>query len=91
MVSLDTKKKELVGNLYRSGQLYTQEVVKTFDPDFPSAALGVVIPQGLYALKRKVGQVNLGTSQDTSEFACDSLRRWWESQGPAAYPRATSL
>lgn len=91
IVSMDTKKKELVGNLYRPGQLYTQEVVKTFDHDFPSAALGVVIPHGLYDLKRNVGHVNLGTSHDTSEFACDSLRRWWESQGQAAYPRATSL
>lgn len=91
IVSMDTKKKELVGNFYRPGQLYTQEVVKTFDHDFPSAALGVVIPHGLYDLKRNVGYVNLGTSHDTSEFACDSLRRWWESQGQAAYPRATSL
>jgi hypothetical protein len=91
IVSMDTKKKELVGNWYRAGQLYTQEVVKTFDHDFPSSALGVVIPHGLYDLKRNVGHVNLGTSHDTSEFACDSLRRWWESQGQAAYPRATSL
>jgi Rhodopirellula transposase DDE domain len=91
IVSMDTKKKELLGNFSRPGQLYTQEVVKTFDHDFPSAALGVVIPHGLYDLKRNVGHVNLGTSHDTSEFACDSLRRWWESQGQAAYPRATSL
>lgn len=91
IVSMDTKKKELLGNFYRPGQLYTQEVVNTFDHDFPSAALGVVIPHGLYDLKRNQGHVNLGTSHDTSEFACDSLRRWWESQGQAAYPRATSL
>jgi hypothetical protein len=91
IVSMDTKKKELLGNFYRPGQLYTQEVVKTFDPDFPSAALGVVIPHGLYDLKRNLGHVNLGTSHDTSEFACDSLQRWWERQGQAAYPRATSL
>lgn len=91
IVSLDTKKKELLGNFYRPGQLYTQEVVKTFDHDFPSAALGVVIPHGLYDLKRNLGHVNLGTSHDTSEFACDSLRRWWERQGHVAYPQATSL
>lgn len=91
MVSLDTKKKELLGNFYRPGQLYTQEVVKTFDHDFPSAAQGVVIPHGVYDLKRNQGYVTLGTSHDTSEFACDSLRRWWERQGHAAYPRATSL
>lgn len=92
IVSIDSKKKELLGNFYRPGQLYTQQVLKTFDHDFPSAALGVVIPHGVYDLKRNQGYVSLGTSHDTSEFACDSLRRWWESpQGHAAYPRATSL
>lgn len=91
IVSLDTKKKELLGNFSRPGQLYTQEVVKTFDHDFPSAAEGVVIPHGVYDLKRNLGYVTLGTSHDTSEFACDSLRRWWERQGHAAYPQATSL
>lgn len=91
LLSIDTKKKELLGNFYRPGQLYTQEVLKTFDHDFPSAALGVVIPHGLYDLNRNLGHVNLGTSHDTSEFACDSIGRWWDSQGQAAYPRATSL
>lgn len=91
IVSLDTKKKELLGNFYRPGQLYAQEVVKTFDHDFPSAAQGVVIPHGVYDLKRNQGHVTLGTSHDTSEFACDSLRRWWERQGRAAYQQATSL
>ncbi len=91
ILSIDTKKKELVGNFYRPGHLYTQQVVETFDHDFPSAALGVVIPHGVYDLKRNLGHVNLGTSHDTGEFACDSIQRWWESQGQAAYPRATSL
>jgi hypothetical protein len=91
IVSLDTKKKELLGNFYRPGHLYTPEVVKTIDHDFPSAAEGVVIPQGVYDLKRNLGYVTLGTSHDTSEFACDSLRRWWEREGPVAYPQATSL
>jgi hypothetical protein len=91
ILSIDTKKKELMGNFYREGQLYTQHVVKVFDHDFPSAAQGVVIPHGVYDLKRNRGHVNLGTSHDTGEFACDSLLRWWESQGHTAYPRATSL
>lgn len=50
MVSIDTKKKELLGNFYRAGHLHTQEVVNTFDHDFPSAALGVVSPYGVYDL-----------------------------------------
>ena len=91
ILSIDTKKKELLGNFFRPGQLYTQAVLQTFDHDFPSAARGVVIPHGVYDLKRNLGYVNLGTSHDTSEFACDSLWRWWERQGQAAYPRATSI
>ena len=73
ILSIDTKKKELVGNFYREGHLYTQEVLATFDHDFPSTASGVVIPHGLYDLKRNDGHVNLGTSHDTGEFACDSI------------------
>jgi Rhodopirellula transposase DDE domain len=91
VVSMDTKKTELLGNSYREGRLYTRGVIEAFDHDFPSAASGVVIPHGLYDLKRNRGHVNLGTSHDTSEFACDSLRHWWEGQGRASYPRATSL
>ena len=55
IVSLDTKKKEQLGNFYRRGCLYTQEVVKIFDHDFRSAAHGVVIPHGVYDLKRNQG------------------------------------
>jgi ASC-1-like (ASCH) protein len=61
----------LIGNLYRSGTLYTQAPVETFDPDFPSLAEGVVIPHGIYDVQRNQGYVTLGTSHDTSAFACD--------------------
>ena len=91
ILSIDTKKKELVGNFYREGRLYTQEMIETFDHDFPSAASGVIIPHGLYDVKRNDGHVNLGISHDTSEFACDSVERWWESRGRMLYPRATSI
>jgi hypothetical protein len=91
ILSMDTKKKELVGNFYREGRLYTQETIETFDHDFPSAASGVIIPHGLYDVKQNDGHVNLGTSHDTSEFACDSIGRWWESRGQALYPQATSI
>jgi len=91
VVSMDTKKKELLGNFYREGRLYTQGVIETFDHDFPSAASGVVIPHGLYDVQRNRGHVNLGTSHDTSEFACDCLLDWWERFGRTQYPRARSL
>jgi hypothetical protein len=91
IVSMDTKKKELIGNFYRAGHLLTQGVIETFDHDFPSVASGVVIPHGLDDVKHNKGHVNLGTSHDTGEFACDRLERWWDGQGRALYPRATSI
>ena len=81
----------MIGNLYRPGTLYTQATVETLDHDFPSLAEGVVIPHGIYDLQRNHGYVNLGTSHDTSEFACDSLRQWWQGYGRLASPAATSL
>lgn len=81
----------MIGNLYRSGTLYTQEVVQTFDHDWASLADGVAIPHGVYDLKRNHGFVTLGASHDTSEFACDSLRWWWQEHGRHDYPAATSL
>ena len=91
ILSIDTKKKELLGNFFRDGYLYTQQLVCTWDHDFPSAAEGVVIPHGLYDVKRNEGYVNLGTSHDTSAFACDSIYQWWCAQGQATYPDATEL
>jgi hypothetical protein len=91
VVSMDTKKKELIGDFYRAGRLKTQGVVEAFDHDFPSYAEGVVIPHGLYDVGRNEGHVNLGTSHDTGEFACDSIERWWGSKGRALYPRASSI
>jgi hypothetical protein len=91
VLSIDTKKKELLGNFYRDGQLFTKEMLKTFDHDFPSFADGVVIPHGLYDLKLNRGYLHLGTSRDTSEFACDCLEDWWRRFGRDLYPRATSL
>jgi len=81
----------MIGNFFRPGTLSTQQVVTTFDHDWPSQAEGVVWPHGLYDLKRNHGFVTLGTTHDTSEFACDSLRWWWHEHGRHAYPQATSL
>src|SRR3954465_9887311 len=80
IVSMDTKKKELIGHFYRAGHLQTQGVIETFDHDFPSFAEGVVIPHGLYDVKANDGHVNLGTSHDTGEFACERIERWWEAK-----------
>jgi Rhodopirellula transposase DDE domain len=91
IVSMDTKRKEFLGLLFRQGRLFTQKAKKALDHDFPSAARGVVYPHGFYDVKRNLGHLNLGTSHDTSRFACDSLGAWWVGRGRAAYPEARRL
>lgn len=91
IVSMDTKKKEYLGNFYRAGQLYTLAQLQTYDHDFFSFAEGVIIPHGIYDLKRNQAYLNLGTSKDTSQFACESLKQWWLEQGQFDYPQATSI
>ena len=72
IISMDTKKKEYLGNFYRDGRAYTQQTLLAFDHDFNRFAEGVIIPHGLYDVLRNKGYINLGTSKDTSQFACDS-------------------
>jgi len=91
IISMDTKKKELLGDFYRSGSVYTQAPLEAYDHDFPSFAQGKVIPHGIYDLSHNLGFITLGNSHDTAEFACDSLRLWWQHQGQFLYPNAHSL
>ena len=62
-----------------------------FDHDWASLADGVAIPHGLYDLTDNIGYIQIGTSHDTSEFACDSIRYWWNTYGKRRYPKATSI
>jgi hypothetical protein len=91
VISMDTKKKEPLGNFFREGRLYTTGVIDTYDHDFNSFSGGMVIPHGLYDLRRNVGHVTLGLSHDTSEFACDSFSMWWRRYGRRAYPDAEEI
>ncbi len=91
IISMDTKKKEHLGNFCRGGKLYTTGVIATFDHDFTSAASGLIIPHGLFVFKRNRGHINLGFNHDTSQFACDSLYLWWQRYGQSAYPKAKSI
>jgi hypothetical protein len=91
VLSVDSKHKEFLGLLFRAGRLYTQKAKQALDHDFPSAATGVIYPHGCYDVRRNVGHLNLGTSHDTSRFACDSLGHWWEHYGRLAYPEARRL
>jgi hypothetical protein len=89
--SIDTKAKEHLGQLYRAGRVRTQRTFQAFDHDFPSWADGVIIPHGIYDVARNRGHLNLGLSHDTSAFACDSFRWYWNRIGKQCYPHATSL
>ena len=91
VVSVDSKKKEQIGNLFRESKIYTTETVELFDHDFPSLTEGVAVPHTLYDMERNEAYVNIGTSRDTSEFSCDSIRHWWYTYGILYYPLATSI
>lgn len=91
IISMDTKKKELLGDFHRPGQAYSTGPNPVFDHDYPSYAEGKIIPHGLYDLKQNKGHITLGSSHDTSQFACDSFRLWWRRHGRWKYPHATSL
>lgn len=89
--SVDTKAKEHLGQLFRKGRVWTQKAFRAFDHDFPSWATGVVIPHGIYDLARNRGHINVGLSHDTSQFACDSFRWYWNRIGRQCHPHATSI
>jgi Rhodopirellula transposase DDE domain len=91
ILSIDLKSRELLGNFFRTGTLFTRQTIRVFDHDFAEFAQGVVLPHGIYDLKQNRGYIHIGTSHDTSEFACDCLKDWWERFGRAAYPGAKSL
>lgn len=91
IVSIDSKKKEHLGNFYRSGRLYTRKAIHSYDHDYPSFAQGIIIPRGLYDMKQNKGFLHLGTGHDTSEFACDCLKDWWLRHGRYDYPDADSI
>lgn len=91
VISIDTKKKELLGNFHRPGPTFTQQTVETNDHDFGSAGQGKLIPHGIFDTVNGQAHINLNTSHDTGELCCDSMAMWWEQHGRAAYPRARRL
>ncbi len=82
---------ELIGRLYREGKTYTTGTIEVYDHDFPSLATAKAIPHGIYDLQYNLGYIQIGTSHETSEFACDSIRYWWEHYGQWLYPKATGI
>jgi transposase len=93
VVSVDAKKKELVGDFKNGGREWhpkgEPEEVRVYD--FPIAGLGRATPYGVYDLARNAGWVNVGLDHDTAAFAVESLRRWWNEVGRSQYPQAKRL
>jgi hypothetical protein len=93
VISVDTKKKELIGDFHNKGREWQPkkkpQSVRTHD--FIDRALGKAIPYGVYDVTRNEGWVNVGIDHDTAEFAVQSIRRWWYRIGRHAYPGATEL
>jgi hypothetical protein len=88
VISVDTKKKENIGNFKNGGLEYrgNKDPRKVLDHDFPIKELGKISPYGVYNLNNNTGFVNIGTSHDTGEFAVESISRWWKAVGKHTFP-----
>ena len=87
-VSIDTKKKEQVGQFKNPGRTWRREAIDVWDHDFASLALGRGIPFGIYDGQRTTGFVVVGTSKETAAFAANALSLWWEEHGRWCYPKS---
>ncbi len=93
VISVDAKKKEIIGNFKNGGQEYRPkgQPVEVNAHDFPDPELGKAIPYGIYDPVSNTGWVSVGIDHDTAEFAVASIRQWWSQMGHTAYPNATEL
>lgn len=91
VISVDTKKKELIGNFKNAGSSWEKEPVLVKDHDFPSDAEGKAIPYGIYDTQMNQGTVFVGTTHDTPAFAVDSIETWWRTEGKKRYPASDKI
>ncbi len=91
IISVDTKKKELVGNFKNNGKTWQKNDIEVFDHDFKSLGDGIAIPYGAYDVSRNEGFVNVGISSDTAEFAVNSIWQWWRYFGRKHYGDAKKI
>jgi hypothetical protein len=93
VISVDTKKKELIGNYYNGGQqwLPAKQPRPVRGHDFPHPDVPRAYPYGIYDIGRNTGFVNVGTDHDTGAFAVASIRGWWRQEGNRLYPKAKRL
>jgi transposase len=93
VISIDAKKKEKIGNFKNNGSEYqkSKTPVKVLDHDFPIEGKGKATPYGVYDIAKNKGFVNVGISNDTAEFATNSILKWWELVGAKTYPNASKI
>jgi hypothetical protein len=93
VISVDTKKKELLGNYKNAGREWQRQghVQEVLTHDFPDPSVPKAVPYGVYDLAQNTGWVNVGMDADTGEFAVESIRQWWRHMGHSRYPRARAL
>lgn len=92
IISVDTKKKEQVGgNLHRDGRVYCTQAIEVSDHDYAYLADLKIAPHGIYDMKQNKAHINIGTSAETAEFICDSLKNWWLNNGKNDYPKANEI
>jgi hypothetical protein len=91
VISVDTKKKELIGEFRKSGRTWCRKPDEVHEHDFPGAAQHRAVPLGVYDIAKNAGYVYVGLSHDTPEFAVNSISRWWKDEGCRIYPSAHEL
>lgn len=91
IISVDTKKKELVGNFKNAGATWTKKAIAVNDHDFRSLGQGVAVPYGIYDVNANRGSVFVGMSFDTPQFAVDNIEKWWRFNGQYLYKNSTEL
>jgi hypothetical protein len=90
-ISVDAKKRELVGNFKNAGRIWRQQPLDVLETDFRSDAKGIALPYGIYDVARNAGYVVVGVAHETAEFAVAVIRAWWVEVGQAAYPGQQQL
>lgn len=91
IISIDTKKKEMLGNFKREGKAWSNGGLKSLDHDFATFSDGQIVPHGIYDVVKNVGYMTLGISHDTSRFVCDNIARVWLKHLKEQYPNARTL
>jgi len=91
VLSIDTKKKEMIGNFYREGRSFCKKALGVLDHDFNSFAEGIAVPHGIYDVSKNICYLSIGTNKDTAEFVKDNIEYHWNNSIKNAYPTAKKM